>query len=98
MTKYAPFKDWNWDREMQSQILAAIDSFAVSYANAHRKKGSKRIKVPEQMMPEYVRAAKKEAKNGKKITEEEKQNLAAFFEARNSQVKKLGGKVVKNDA
>ena len=95
--KYSPFKDWNWDREVQSQILHAIDTFAAMFANANRKKGAKPIKAQEQPQPDYVKKAKKEVKEGKKEDNKSTQEeLAEFFSKKNNQVKsieeKLNGK------
>ena len=86
--KYSPFKDWNWDREMQSQILMSIDSLAVLYANANRKKGAAKAKPPKQMQPDYVEKAKKEAKKQKREEAKlEQADLAEIFEKRNNQIK-----------
>ena len=88
--KYSPFKDWNWDKEVQVQILHAIDVFATMYANSHRKKGSSVIKPPELIQPEYVALAKKQANKDKKAMNQDSQkNLSEIFEKRNNKVKKL---------
>lgn len=90
MQKYSPFKDWNWDKEIQSQILQAIDMFIVMYANANRKKGSKKIQPPELMQPDYVKLAKKSTKEQKKEDMKVKQkDLAEIFTKRNNQVKSI---------
>lgn len=81
--KYSPFKDWNWDKEMQSQILRAVDTMTTIYINSNRKKGTKKLKPPEQVEPEYVKEAKKKMKEENKIKAREKQEeLAEFFEKR----------------
>ena len=91
--KYSPFKDWNWDKEMQSQILHTLDSIATMYANSHRKKGTKALKAPVQAQPDYVEKAKKEAKNKKKEENELDQlDLTEIFEKRNNKVNKLEAK------
>ena len=73
---------------MQSQILHSIDSLAVLYANANRKKGSTKLKPPKQMQPDYVEKAKKEAKKQKREeARQEQANLAEIFEKRNNQTK-----------
>lgn len=65
--------------------------FATMYANANRKKGTKKIKVPELAQPDYVKKAKLEAKKQKReISMEEKEDLARFFERKNNKVKRLG--------
>jgi len=88
--KYSPFKDWNWDKEIQSQILQAIDMFMVMYANANRKKGSKKIQPPELMQPDYVKKAKKNTKEQTKEDMKAKQkDLAEIFTKRNNQVKSI---------
>lgn len=91
VTKYSPFRDWNWDREIQAQILHVLDIISVNYVNANRKKGAKKAKAPELAQPEYVKKAKKEAEAEKhhQISEAEKDDLKAFFEARNFEVNKL---------
>lgn len=87
ITKYSPFRDWNWDREMQAQILYAIDSFAVLYANAHRKKGTQKAKPPKLMQPDYAENAKKEIKKQKREkAKSEQAELAEIFAKRNSNV------------
>lgn len=82
--KYSPFKDWNWDKEMQSQILRAVDNMTTVYINSNRKKGSKKLKPPEQVQPDYVKEAKKKLGEERKIKAREKQKeLAEFFKKRN---------------
>ena len=88
--KYSPFKDWNWDREMQSQILRELNVIATNYVNANRKKGTKRLKFQDQLEPKYVTEAKKAAKI-KHIdkTKEQREQLAEFFSKKNSETTKL---------
>ena len=88
--KYSPFKDWNWDREIQSQILHAVDTIATMYANAHKKKGAATIKTPPLPQPDYVEKAKKQAKRAKREESKLDQiDLAEIFEKRNNKVNKL---------
>ena len=88
----SPFKDWNWDREIQTQILHILDVLAVQYANAHRKKGSKALKIPELIQPDYVKKAKQEQKENKKDDNKIIQkDLAEMFAKRNNKVKKIEG-------
>ena len=88
--KYSPFKDWTWDKEMQSQILHTLDTIVTMYANAHRKKGRAPMKNPPQVQPDYVEEAKKNAKKQKKENLLiDQADLAEIFEKRNNQVKKL---------
>lgn len=90
MQKYSPFKDWNWDKEIQSQILQAIDMLMVMYANANRKKGSRKIQPPELMQPDYIKKAKKNTKEQTKEDMKVKQkDLAEIFTKRNNQVKSI---------
>lgn len=95
--KYSPFKDWNWDKEVQSRILQMLDLISCHLVNMNRKKGTKAIKASEQFQPDYVKDAKNQAKKNKKESvKEEQQDLAAIFESRNKNVKKLEERV--NDA
>lgn len=88
--KYLPFKDWDWDKEVQSRILQMLDLISCHLVNMHRKKGTKAVKVSEQFQPDYVKQAKKEVKSGKREEAKETQeDLAAIFEQRNNKVKKL---------
>lgn len=88
--KYLPSKDWDWDKEVQSRILQMLDIISCHLANMHRKKGTKAIKPSEQFQPDYVKDAKKMAKESKRETAKiEQEDLAAIFEARNKDVKKL---------
>lgn len=88
--KYSPFKNWDWDKEVQSRILQMLDLISCHLVNMHRKKGTKPVKVNEQFQPDYVKDAKKELKQGKKESAKEAQeDLAEIFEKRNNKVKKL---------
>lgn len=92
--KYSPFKDWGWDKEVQSRILQMLDVIACQMVNMHRKKGTKAIKPAEQFQPDYVKEAKKQIKADKvENAKEDQKDLAEIFEARNNNVKKLEDRV-----
>lgn len=94
MQKRLPFKDWDWDKEVQSRILQMLDIISCHLINMHRKKGTKAIKPSDQFQPDYVKDAKKQAKENKReMAKEDQQDLAAIFEARNNNVKKLEEKL-----
>lgn len=88
--KYAPLKDWNWDRETQSQILLAIQNLGKIYIDANRKKGRPRTPEIKQMQPDYVAEAKKKIERERK--EDAGMDLEEFkkiFENRNYRVTSL---------
>lgn len=88
--KYSPFRDWDWDKEVQSRILQMLDLISCHLVNMNRKKGTKAMKVQEQFQPDYVREAKKQLKSDKKETNKEVQeDLAKIFESRNKDTKKM---------
>ena len=92
--KYSPFKDWDWDKEVQSRILQMLDLISCHLVNMHRKKGTKALKVSDQFQPDYVKKAKKDIKKQKKETAATNQEeLASIFEKRNSEVKELEERV-----
>lgn len=96
MQKYLPSKDWDWDKETRSRILMELDVISCQISNIFKKKGAKPRKPAEQFQPDYVKEAKKDATNQKKvINEDSSKELAEIFEKRNSKVNKLEGK--KND-
>lgn len=98
MTKHNPFQDWNWDKEMQVQILHSIDLMVTYYANANRKKGSKKAEVPEFNRPDYVQEAFEQAKEKQREENREQQKeLAEFFEKRNAQMKELKEQIKKGE-
>lgn len=85
--KYSPFKDWNWDREMQSQILRELNVIATNFVNANRKKGARRLKFQDQLQPDYVVKAKKALlQKHKEQAEEQSKELAEFFSQKNSNI------------
>lgn len=88
--KYSPFRDWNWDKEVQSRILQMLDLISCHLVNMHRKKGTKPLKVQDQFQPDYVVEAKKNVKKSKKEEAAiSQQELSEIFEKRNNKVKKL---------
>lgn len=88
--KYNPFKDWDWDKEVQSRILQMLDLISCHLVNMHRKKGTKAIKAGEQFQPDYVKDAKKQIKSDKREeAKQDQQDLAEIFEKRNNKVNKL---------
>ena len=90
INRFSPFKDWTWDKEVQSQILRSLDTMVTMYSNTHRKKGQPPAKIPPQVQPDYVEKAKKDAKRQKREDQQlDQQDLAAIFEKRNNQIKKL---------
>ena len=90
MQKYLPSKDWDWDKETRSRILMELDVISCQLSNIFKKKGAKPRKPAEQFQPDYVKEAKKDATNQKKvINEDSSKELAEIFEKRNSKVNKL---------
>lgn len=91
--KYNSLKDWNWDKEIQSQILAKLDAVYCAFLNANRKKGKKPIKPQEQMMPEYVKKAKvdylKRKQEAAILNEEEMAKMDAYWKRKNPNIKFL---------
>lgn len=93
MSALNPAKDWNWDREVQSRILAKLDELACMFANSHKKKSAKKVEPAEQFQPDYVKKAKEEVEKKKKEkfkkSEEEMEQIRNFWQARNRKVKML---------
>lgn len=86
----APTADWSWDRETQSRILAKLDFILVTIENAFRdKKKGPPAKPEEQWQPKAVKKAKEELqkKRLKPYTDEEFEQMKAYWKARNSKVK-----------
>ena len=70
-----------------------LDIISCQLSNIFKKKGAKPRKPAEQFQPDYVKEAKKDATNQKKvINEDSSKELAEIFEKRNSKVNKLEGK------
>ena len=83
-------KDWNWDKEVQSQILMQLNGISCQLTNMFRKKGSSPAKPAEQFQPDYVKQAKAKAlaaKNKQTVTEEEMQQIKDFWRLHNSNAK-----------
>ncbi len=93
MTALNPAKDWNWDREVQSRILAKLDELSCMFANSHKKKNAKKVEPAEQFQPDYVKKAKQEAEKKKqektKISKEEMEKIHNFWQKRYQKVKML---------
>lgn len=87
MRRFNPLKDWDWDKEIQSQILLALNRLEAMYVNSHKKKGARAVKEPVQTQPDYVKKVKEEyeknQKASKEITEDEMPDFEAFWKARN---------------
>lgn len=67
-----------------------LDVISCQISNIFKKKGAKPRKPAEQFQPDYVKEAKKDATNQKKvINEDSSKELAEIFEKRNSKVNKL---------
>lgn len=87
MTTLNPGKDWNWDKETQSRILAKLDQISCILANMFRKEGSPKAKPDKQWQPDYVAEAKKKAlaqsEEDKRLTQEQIETLKQFWKQRN---------------
>lgn len=84
MRKISPFANWTWDKEVQSQILHALDSLICLTANINMKKGAKKLKPSEIMRPDYVKEAFKEANESKREQNSAlNQELAQLFKNKN---------------
>lgn len=86
-----PAKDWDWDKETQSRILAKLDELHCSFINVNKKKGVKKSKPAEQWQPKYVKEAKAEAekreKEKKKMSKAQMEDFRAFWQQRNPNVR-----------
>lgn len=95
MTAVNPAKDWSWDKEVQSRILAKLDEIACMFANYHKKKGAKTAERADQFQPDYVKEAKEEAEKRKKdvakakYNAEEMQKIKNFWQQRNGKIRML---------
>lgn len=87
MSALNPAKDWDWEKETQSRILAKLDEIACIIVNMNLKKGKKKVKPSEQFQPEYVKKAKEEAeverRKKKMLTKEEMEQVKNFWANRN---------------
>lgn len=90
MEKLNPVRDWNFDRETQSQILRRLDVISDQLAKFGSKK---KIENPKQFEPEYVTKGKKKlaerAKEEKRWSEADKNKLAEYFAKHNAKVKRI---------
>lgn len=93
--KYNPMKDWDWNKEVQSQILRKLDELSCQLANMFKKKGSKKAKPQDLMQPDYVKKAKKEYEIGKaesnNVDADALEEIEAFWKAKNPGANYLGG-------
>lgn len=87
----SPVKDWSWDREVQSRILAKIDQIRIDFLNANRGKGKPPLKADKQFQPDYVAKAKEEyalkQESDKRMSEAELSVLRGYFRGRNPKVR-----------
>ena len=90
MEKLNPVRDWNFDRETQSQILRRLDVISDQLAKFGSKK---KIDTPKPFEPDYVTKGKKElaerAKEAKRWSEADKNRLAEYFAKHNAKVKRI---------
>lgn len=90
MEKLNPVRDWNFDRETQSQILRRLDVISDQLAKFGSKK---KIDTPKPFEPEYVTKGKKKlaerAKEEKRWSEADKNKLAEYFAKHNAKVKRI---------
>lgn len=88
--KYCPSKDWNWDREVSSRTLQALNIISCQIANMTKKEGHPPIKPPEQFQPDYVAKAKRdlasELRSESTLAPDELEQLKHFWQARNHEV------------
>ena len=90
--KYVPSKDWDFDKETQSRILMMLDVISCQLSNIFKKKSAKPKKPAEQFQPDYVKQAKKDAENEKKMLNKDAQeDLAELFAKRNDKINKMEG-------
>lgn len=93
MQKHCESKDWDWDKEVQSQILHQLSIISCQLANMTKKKGTKTIKPGNQFEPEYVTEAKKsyakKEQQRKKLSEDELEEVKDFWQRRNYNVKNV---------
>jgi len=89
--KYNDTKDWDWDKEIQSQILHALDIISCQLANMARKEGRAPCKAPPQLQPDYVKKAKREMKKireqEQRVSEQELNEMRQFWTAYNNQAR-----------
>lgn len=94
--KYNPLQDWDWDKEVQSQILRELDEISCQLSNMCKKKGAKKAKPQEQLQPDYVKKAKAKIKEDEKskneYSEGDIQAIEDFWKSRNPNATFLGDK------
>lgn len=87
MEKLSPLKDWNWDREVQSRIIAKLDIISCQLGNMMKKKGAKPMKPDEQFQPDYVKKGKnklqKEHRKQSEVSAEDMEDIKDFWQQRN---------------
>ena len=90
MEKLNPVRDWNFDRETQSQILRRLDVISDQIAKFGSKK---KIETPKPFEPDYVTKGKKKLakmqKETKRWSDDDKNKLASYFAKHNSKVKRI---------
>ena len=87
MRKLVPANSWEWNDEVQSRILAKLDSINTNIYNSNRKKGSKAEKPDPQFQPDYVKEVKDEFLEQQKRKEADVDQMREFWKARNPKVK-----------
>lgn len=70
--------------ETTSRILHEIQGLSAGYYNVHRKKGAKKVEVPKQLEPKYIKQAKEDLKEqqAKSKKDEIDENTVAFWHSR----------------
>lgn len=69
--------------------MYALDVISCQITNMNKKKGQSPRKPSDQFQPDYVAKAKDNVKGKKKLTKEEMDDLADFFNKRNNNINKL---------
>lgn len=90
--KYCPSKDWDWDKEIRSQILHTLDIISCQLANMMKKEGRASSKPQPQLQPEYVKRAKEEAttnKHGEQISDDDLEDMQQFWQEYNCNTKEI---------
>lgn len=92
--KYLPSKDWDWDKETRAQMLNLLDAIYCHIVNLTKSKGQPLRKVADLFQPDYVKAAKEEAKKRRReeetITPEELAEMKDFWQDYNHKVRENG--------
>lgn len=85
-------KDWDWDKEVQSRILHALDTISCQLANIVKKEGRSPAKPRPQFQPDYVKKAKETAERSKQIIQmssDELEDMEQFWQEYNHNTKRL---------